>query len=211
MKKAFIFDMDGVIVDTEPVHFRTKLMALEKYGIHCKKEDLERFVGRTTVHAFTTLLNEHPEANVSVDEIVKAKYEFYSQAVEAGEFHLVEGIQRLLDRLKANDFIIGIGTSAALNIAEKNLARAGLRDYFQEVVSGADLPRSKPDPAVYLKAAELLGVEPKNCTVVEDAASGVAAAKAAGMRCIGYNNPNSGKQDLSKADIIVNALDEITV
>ena len=72
-----------------------------------------------------------------------------------------------------------------------------LEKYFQSVLSGADLPNSKPHPAVYLLSAERLGVKPAECLVIEDAAAGVAAAKAAGMYCIAYRNPNSGQQDLS--------------
>ena len=87
--------------------------------------------------------------------------------------------------------------------------KKGLQDYFQSVLSGADLPQSKPDPAVYLLSAERLAVQPANCVVLEDAASGVAAAKAAGMYCIAYRNPSSGCQDLSRADRIVEDVADI--
>ena len=87
----------------------------------------------------------------------------------------------------------------------------GLTGYFQSVLSGADLPASKPDPAVYLLSAERLGVRPADCVVLEDAASGVAAAKAAGMFCIAYRNPNSGRQDLSRADMVVEKIGEIDI
>ena len=83
------------------------------------------------------------------------------------------------------------------------LNRFDLKDYFSVLVSGNDLPKSKPDPLIFLTVAQRLGVSPGICTVVEDATAGVTAAKAAGMYCIGYENPNSGPQNLSKADIIV--------
>lgn len=84
-----------------------------------------------------------------------------------------------------------------------------LHKYFQSILSGADLPQSKPIPAVYLLSAKRLGVDAKDCMVIEDAASGIAAAKAAGMYCIAYRNPNSGSQDLSQADKIVDSLEQI--
>ena len=91
------------------------------------------------------------------------------------------------------------------------LDRFGIRHYFSCILSGAELPKSKPDPAIYLMAAEALGLGPESCTVVEDANAGVEAAKRAGMYCIAYRNPNSGKQDLSKADRIINAYTEINI
>ena len=94
---------------------------------------------------------------------------------------------------------------------EAVLQKFGFADYFQSVLSGADLPKSKPDPAVYLLSAQRLGVEPKDCAVLEDAAAGVAAAKAAGMYCIAYRNPNSGNQDLSRADEVIAKIEEIRV
>lgn len=91
------------------------------------------------------------------------------------------------------------------------LNRFGIRSYFDTIVSGAELPHSKPCPDIYLKAAEGLGIPPCDCTVVEDATAGIAAAKAAGMTCIAFHNPHSGEQDLSQADRIVEHFSEILV
>jgi len=85
----------------------------------------------------------------------------------------------------------------------------GIRPYFSSILSGGELPESKPNPAIYLISAERLGIDPADCLVIEDTANGILAAKRAGMYCVAYRNPNSGKQDLSKADEIVDSLLEV--
>uniref|UniRef100_UPI0026033828 HAD family hydrolase n=1 Tax=uncultured Anaerovibrio sp. TaxID=361586 RepID=UPI0026033828 len=131
--------------------------------------------------------------------------------VEDDSITTMPGVRELLERLKAAGYVIGLGSSSTMEMIQLVLGRFGLRDYFRVLVSGDELPRSKPDPLIFLTVAEKLGVKPENCTVIEDAYAGVTAAKAAGMRCIGYYNPNSGPQDLSGANQIVKSHDDILV
>ena len=105
--------------------------------------------------------------------------------------------------------LTAIASSSSRDFISLVVDRTGIRQYFDAFISGQELPESKPNPAIYLLTAQTLGVEPSECIVLEDAHLGVEAAKRAGMRCIGYRNPNSGAQDLSKADVVVDRMEKI--
>lgn len=210
MKKAFIFDMDGVIIDTEPIHAIAKQTICRRHGIELPVEIFATFVGRTSVECFTEIAEKYHIKGITGKELAAEKHKEYLRMLETGDGIIeIKGIRQLLERLENANYKIGLASSSAMPMINLALTKLGIIDYFSVIVSGADLPKSKPDPAVYLLAAEKLGIAPKDCTVVEDATAGIAAAKAAGMYCIAYYNPNSGNQDLSKADIIVKNHDDI--
>ena len=106
---------------------------------------------------------------------------------------------------------IAIASSSPREFIEAVVKKIGIDQYFKILVSGEEIERSKPEPDIFLKAATLLNVSPTECLVVEDSKSGTIAAKKAGMKCIGYQNVNSGNQDLSNADFIVNDIKEIDI
>ncbi|MBQ1856451.1 MAG: HAD family phosphatase [Anaerovibrio sp.] len=211
-QKAFIFDMDGVIYDSEPIHAKAKKQVLAECGITISDERLATFVGRSSRDFYGTMVEENPQCPVSWQELARRKHVLYKQMlVEDDSVKTMPGVRELLERIKAAGYIIGLGSSSTMEMIELVLGRFGLKDYFSVLVSGDELPRSKPDPLIFLTVAEKLGVKPENCTVIEDAFAGVTAARAAGMHCIGYYNPNSGAQDLSGADRIVKSHDDIVV
>ncbi|ORU01288.1 putative phosphatase/phosphohexomutase [Anaerovibrio sp. JC8] len=211
-QQAFIFDMDGVIYDSEPIHARAKKQVLAECGISITDERLATFVGRSSKDFYGTMVQENPQCPVSWQELARRKHVLYKKMLMEDEtITAIPGVRELLERIKAAGYIIGLGSSSTMEMIELVLGRFNLWDYFKAVVSGDDLPRSKPDPLIFLTVAEKLGVKPENCTVIEDAFAGVTAARAAGMHCIGYSNPNSGAQDLSGADKIVKSHDEIVV
>lgn len=215
VQKAFIFDVDGVIIDSEPLHARAKLLALQSLGIKATAEELnlEGYVGRGADAFAKDMVVRYPQlSHMSWEEIADLKKKFYLELLANDPaIQPISGLRELLARLKAKNYRIGIGSSSRKNMVEMVLEKFQIRDYFASITAGDEVPRTKPDPAIYLLAAQRLGVEPVNCTVLEDAKSGVQAAKTAGMHCIAYRNPNSGNQDLSKADQIVDHYDEITV
>ena len=148
---------------------------------------------------------------VPVEEISQLKDKLFTEAVEKAELEPIHGIPALLKKLRA----MGIPTAIASSSSEEFIAfivdRLHIRAYFDELLSGQKLPKSKPDPAIYLLAARTLQAAPAHCVVLEDAALGVQAAKAAGMYCIGYRNPHSGQQDLSRADAVVDRIRDIDI
>ena len=210
--KAFIFDMDGVIVDSEPIHSRTKLATFRHYGLDFDAAELVHYMGRTSRTLFGDVVRRENRSELDIREMIDYKHALYLDILRHDEaVQPVDGTRRLFAALAAAHIPAGLASSAGRVVIEAVLEKFGLTGYFQSVLSGADLPASKPDPAVYLLSAERLGVRPADCVVLEDAASGVAAAKAAGMFCIAYRNPNSGRQDLSRADMVVEKIGEIDI
>lgn len=210
--KAFIFDMDGVLIDSEPLHARIKRETFRHYAIPFDEQELSRYVGRTSRAIFGDMLRRHHREDLTVQEVTDYKHARYIEALRHdGDIQPIDGILPLCANLRAAGIPAALASSSVRCVIHIVLERFGLDNFFQAVLSGAELPRSKPDPAVYLLAAERLGQKPEDCVVLEDAAAGIAAAKEAGMYCIAYRNPNSGRQDLSRADRIVDHIQDIHV
>ena len=198
-EKAFIFDMDGVIIDSENLHSVTKVQAIRSFGVEVSEADLnlQSYVGRSAKSFFS-------------DVLAKKKHELYQKILrEDPDLKPIDGIPELLARLKEKGYKIGLGSSSIMANVQLVLNRFGIIDYFDAIAAGSEVENAKPAPDVYLLAASRLGIAPENCTVVEDATAGIAAAKAAGMRCIAVRNPNSGAQDFSQADEVIDRYAEI--
>ena len=211
--KAFIFDMDGVIIDSEPIHARAKMATLREYGINLSAEEigLDKYVGRSAKSFWEDMKIRFPETFTEAWQVMAGKkYEKYMDILNNdASIQAIQGIPELLQCLKSKGYKIGLGSSSVRPMVKNVLTRFGIIEYFDALATGDEVEHAKPDPAIYLLAAQRLGVKPENCTVVEDAASGVKAAKAAGMQCIAVKNPHSGQQDLSLADKIINQYEEI--
>lgn len=209
MNKVIIFDMDGVIVDTEPIYREINKKLYKELGAEITLEEQFSFVGNGSRIIWTKVKNK---ANLkqSVEELMELsknrKYEYLSKI--GSKITLIRGIEQLLSSLKNNGFSIAMASSSPKKNIEVILNRVKLIDYFQYIVSGEDVVNGKPNPDIFLKAAEKLKAKASDCTVIEDSNNGVTGAKAAGMKCVGFRNLNSGNQDLSKADIILEAFDE---
>ncbi|RUS45828.1 HAD family phosphatase [Cohnella sp. AR92] len=208
--RAFIFDMDGVIIDSEPIHFEMDIATLRHYGITIAPSELERFVGMTNPEMWATLKTElglPSTVSEIIDYQLGAKIDYLRTAAIAP----IEGIPELISELKQRHLKIGLASSSPIRFIEEVLRKFHLLEDFDCIVSGEEVERGKPEPDVYLEAAKQLGVEPQDCAVLEDSRNGIRAAKAAGMFCIGYANPNSGNQDLSQADRIVQTIRDIRI
>ncbi len=208
MIQAFIFDMDGVIIDSEPLHFEVDIQVMNYYGSAITHEQLEQYVGMTNPEMWAAIKDEH-QLTQSVSEIIEYQLSNKIEMLTSREMEPIDGIRELLAELKARNIPAAIASSSPPVFISAVLRKFDLLDQFKCVVSGEEVEKGKPAPDVYLKAAELLGVDPEHCMVLEDARHGVAAAKAAGMKCIGFVNPNSGNQDLSQADHVVNSVREV--
>ncbi|OWA34499.1 phosphatase [Saccharibacillus sp. O16] len=208
MIQAFIFDMDGVIIDSEPLHFDVDRQTMAYYGHSVTQEDLERYVGMTNPEQWAIIREEYG-IGPTTEEIIEYQMGRKIEQLRLAELEPIEGICELLEELKKGEIPRAIASSSPPIFIEAVLEKFGLQGEFAVVVSGERVPKGKPAPDVYLRAAELLGVDPFFCVVLEDSKHGIDAAKAAGMHCIGYVNPNSGNQDLSRADLIVSAIGDI--
>ncbi|OUM93786.1 MAG: phosphatase [Thermobacillus sp. ZCTH02-B1] len=210
MIRAFIFDMDGVIIDSEPIHFEVDLITARHFGADMDKEDLERFVGMTNPEMWAIIRAEYGISH-TVDEIIEYQSGRKIRWLDEADIEPIDGIRELLQDLRGRRIPTGLASSSPRPFIEAVLAKFGIRESFDCVISGEEVPNGKPAPDIYLEAAKRLGVPPAACAVLEDSRNGVLAAKRAGMYCIGFANPNSGNQDLSLADRVVSAIDEIHV
>ena len=209
--KAVIFDMDGVIIDSEPIHSRVKMDTFAHFGIPFHEEDLARYMGRTSNAIFGETLAKEGRTDIKPEDMAAYKHAHYLEILQSGEIAPVKGSVELIKSLHEAGFPLALATSSNVRVMNTVLDAFGIRPYFSSILSGGELTESKPHPAIYLISAERLGVKPAECLVIEDTTNGIMAAKRAGMNCVAYRNPHSGNQDLSLADEIVDSLSEIEV
>lgn len=209
MKKHIIFDMDGVLVDSEPVHMKILNEVLVTMGASAVSlEYYFSLVGMGGLLIWKKLIKDYNLEGKATDLFASHKEYFYS-VIETHEIQPVKGVVQFLDRLKKENYFISLGSSSPVRLINHAVSKIGIKDYFDYLVSSEHVQNGKPFPDIFLKVAELYKIKPLNFVVIEDSHNGVLAAKAAGMTCIGYKNPNSGNQDLTKADIIISHFDEL--
>ena len=183
---AIIFDMDGVIVDSEPLHKRAFLEVFDELGLRdAHGLDFTAYYGRSDEAVWHDFLALHQPA-VTRDQLLIRKRERFLRLLRAEE-PLFDGLLELLDPLHAR-YPLAIASGSGHPVIDGVLALRGLRRYFQAVVSAQDVPAEKPAPDVFLRAAQLLGISPDCCCVIEDSAAGVEGARLAGMTVIGITN-----------------------
>jgi HAD superfamily hydrolase (TIGR01509 family) len=202
--------MDGVIVDTEPVHHYAYYKQFDELNIVVPEEMYSSFTGFSTRNTFQTL-KEAFQLEHNVEDLIQRKRTIFNDAFDSKEdLDLLEGVKDLIKDLHANGIQLIVASSASKVTIDRVFTRFGLHDYFTHIVSGEDFPKSKPHPAIFEHAASLSIAPKENCIVIEDSTNGVKAAKAAGILCIGYNSLHSKDQDLSEADTIINHFNELS-
>ena len=207
MVKAVLFDMDGVIIDSEPMHYRLSKLYYSELGLDITDEEYYTFVGLGDIEIFTRLIEKYG-LKQDLDELVNTYQQRYIDHLRSiTDEKPIRGVDVLIKELHQRGIHLALGSSATRGNIEAVLEYFKLRNYFEVVVSGSEMERSKPFPDIYIKAAKELAVDPSECIVIEDSANGVKAAKAAGMKCIAYRNPNSGDQDLSLADRVIDSFE----
>ena len=201
--------MDGVIVDTEPVHRYAYFQHFSELNIEVTEELFTSFTGNSTRNVFQrvkTIFNLEDD----VEELILRKRSLFNDSFDHKEdLELLEGVEKLIKDLHQNGMQLILASSASKVTIERVFRRFGLYPYFTHIVSGEDFPKSKPHPAIFEFAASLSITPKENCIVIEDSTNGVLAAKAAGIFCVGYNSIHSKLQDLSKADTVINHFDEL--
>ena len=203
--KGLIFDLDGVLVDTVPTHYAAWERMFHEYGYEFgKKEYLALVDGRLRMDGARAVMTDADEETIK--EAATRKNDYYLQAIDRGEFDIFETAIRIVQHYSNEGYLLAAASSSA-NVRHI-LEQVGILALFTKVVGGRDVVNGKPHPEIFLKAAEGLGLTPDQCIVVEDAQSGVAAAKAGGFYCYGLTHSDHFS-DLSKADKIIESLDEI--
>ena len=208
--KAVIFDMDGVLVDSQPYHFKADIDTMAEYGVIKDQKFYESFAGTLTADRMRTL-KEMFGLDVPVEEMTIKRENMILDIMGKEDIKPVSGIPEFLRSIKEKGLTTAVASSSDYKLINLILDRLKIAKYFDSVTSGSDVKRGKPSPDVFLLAAERIGIEPAECLVVEDSENGVKAAKAAGMKALGYINPTSGKQDLSLADFITDDFKKISI
>ena len=201
--------MDGVIVDTEPVHHYAYNQHFKQLNIEVTPEMYATFTGNSTKNTYEKL-KSHFEIAESVPDLVEAKRNLFNDAFDSKEdLCLIDGVEDLIKELYHNGMQLVLASSSANVTIDRVFRRFGLHQYFTHLVSGEDFPNSKPHPAIFEHAAKLSQTSVENCIVIEDSTNGILAAKAAGIYCIGYDSINTKLQDYSKADKVIKDFSEL--
>lgn len=206
--KGVIFDMDGVIIDSEPIHIKLERELLEEAGGDYSQIQHADFMGTTDAQMWITF-TEQFNLTLSVEELVNIKRERFIEYLP--QIPLVDNVLDFMASLRRNGCKLGLASSNNERAVEAVKNRFGLERFIDVFINGEAVTKGKPDPEIFLAAVKQMGLEPKDCLVIEDSRNGVLAAKAAGMKCVGFQNKNSGAQDLSAADLIVSSYRDLTI
>ncbi len=207
MIKAVIFDMDGVLVDSDPYQSSAFQKVFKPYGVKLTRKNFTGF-GKTVLENVTEIAKQNG-ITADISELVKERQKIYLSLIK-GNIKAVKGAENLVKEL-SSIYPLAIASSSVIKIILLNLDCMKLADKFKVFVGGDMVPNGKPSPDIFLKASELLNVSPDSCLVIEDAENGVKAAKAAGMACIAVPNKYTKNQDFSMADKAVKSLSEISI
>lgn len=210
MTYGLIFDVDGVIADTEALIAEATIkMFQDLYGAELEPEDFYPYIGTGAVRYVEGPADDHGIA-IQLEEAIEIRHRNFVALLERGEDISLPGVKDLIQTAAADPkWKLAIATSSPLKKSLETLKAARVSpDPFDAYITGDHVVNKKPHPEIYLKAADSIGLEPEHCMVIEDAVTGVAAAKAAGMKCVAVTNSFS-RADLAQADRVIGSLEEI--
>ena len=196
-KKAVIFDMDGVIFDTEKVYLDIWIEVFEKYGYKMTKELYVNVMGTGRKNVIKTFLENFGD-DLPIEKMYEEKDNQLFYIIENQGIPLKEGVKELFSMLKEKNYKIALATSAKRERVEKQIKDKWLKESFDAIVCGDDVEKGKPSPDIFLKAAKKIDVEPENCFVVEDSPAGIKAAFSGGMKGLHVEDLKVADEDILK-------------
>jgi sugar-phosphatase len=208
--RAVIFDMDGLLIDTEPIWRRVEIELFGRLGLDLTEEQLLETMGVRVSECVQRWYQQHPWSGPSCEEVTRQ--------IEDGVIDYVSrcgepkpGVQQVLRLVNQAGLPIAIASSSSERLIRAVVERLRIGSYIQTVCSGEQEPEGKPHPGVYLRAAQRLGVPPEDCLALEDSPNGVLSAKAAGMYCIAVPDPYVASDPrMDHADLRLDSLEELT-
>ena len=207
--KCIIFDMDGVIINSEEIHKKAYYETFVSIGVNVSDQLYKTLTGSSTINAFQKLVT-HFNLDLDPEKLVLEKRKKYVNFFENDPtLHLVEGVEEFIKYSFNRGFTLVLASSSAMVNIDRVFNRFDLNSYFTAKISGADLRASKPHPEIFEKAAILGKTSKEHCIVIEDSDNGVKSANDAGIFVVGYKNPIVEDQTLENADFIIESFDEL--
>lgn len=205
--KILIFDMDGVILDSEPLHACAREQMYKKYGVPLdqKRPAPE---GKST-RDYWALLGEMFGLSLDADALEKEQFDLVARQVEEKQVPPSAGLTDVLQWARGQGLRIGLASSSSRSLVARVLKLLELEDYFDIVVCGDEIAQKKPAPDIYRKVLHMAGCKPDEALAVEDSDTGIRAAKSAGIYCIGYRNVTTKHQTLAEADLVIDGIRQI--
>jgi beta-phosphoglucomutase len=202
-----IFDMDGVLVDSHDIIWKSQNAILAKYGVHLSEEDIAKYLGKTLkddIEDWNRIYGLSLDLKTQTEESWKMQVELLK------DIRADSDLVSLLSDLKSHHVPMSVGTSSVKFRAEKILEILNLKEYFPVMISANDVQKHKPHPDVFVEAARRMNMDPKRCVVFEDAYSGIEAAKRGGMKAIGYLGKHNDASQIRNADLIIDSFSGVS-
>jgi len=216
--RAVILDMDGILVDTEPIHLESFRTYLNKFSIEPKESFLASLVGHS-VENNIAVINEtfFKQKPIPIQEGVRLREEIYINLISSSNLKAMDGVEQLIDNCMNTKILLGLASSSSKKqidlilhkLTKTSETRLDYLSLFNAVVSGDDVQHKKPAPDIYEKMVSLLNVAREKCLAIEDSFAGIRSAKATGLRCIVLRNDFISSQEMNYADQIVNSIREL--
>ncbi|MFC2423262.1 MAG: HAD family hydrolase [Fusobacterium polymorphum] len=194
--------MDGVLLDSEPMHQEIIYEVFQLKGIPFDKAYIETLTGMSAFPMWEKVKRD-AQRSESVEELIKFHRDYLFKRLPEVKVPLVPHVKDVLEKFKNEGKHLSLASSSARKLIDIFTQQTNIAHYFEVIMSGDDVKYSKPNPEIFLKVAQWYGLPATQFTVIEDSTNGVKAAKSANMRCIGFDNPLSGGQDLSQQEIVI--------
>ena len=207
--KAVIFDMDGVISDTQKIHSRVEEELLGEYGVHMSAAEITRkFSGVSGREMFSDIFKDAKKNAIEIDEIIEKKWQ-RMQHLTRGRITSIPGVGELINALRGARIRLSVASASRTEFIEFVLSELGFSNKFDAISSSTEVEKGKPDPAVFFLSAQRLGVRPEECVVIEDGIQGMIGARRAGMKCVGLVPIES--KEIYPADLLVKSFADLSV
>ena len=208
MINAVIFDMDGVMIDSEPLWEKTERILLARRSIDYSPDYRDKIVGLNQRDSGRLLVDTF-DLDETVDDIINERISILTSIYEK-ELELIPALVPLLEQLARDGYRLAVASSSPLRVVTFVLDMFSLHNHFLTVVSGDSVGNGKPHPDIYLHTADMLGVVPAECVAIEDSINGLRSAKGAGMYCIAIPDKRLTPDQFKSADVILDSLRELT-
>ena len=203
-----IFDMDGVLLDSEPMHQEIIYETFQLKGIPFDKAYIQTLTGMSAFPMWEKVKRD-AQRTESVEELMQFHRDYLFKRLPEVKVPLVPHVKEVLEKFKNEGKHLSLASSSGRKLIDIFTQQTNIAHYFEVIMSGDDVQYSKPNPEIFLKVAQWYHLPATQFTVIEDSTNGVKAAKSANMKCIGFDNPLSGGQDLSQADLLIHSMQEL--